>query len=219
MAEFWVVEGIDGAGKSHLLSRLADITCETVVLRKDDRPESGNRWAEERLAAMHRLTWGYDHAEPVWHYPSRYWLHTLAAWYELFHHVHVAPALAEHRPVIVDGWFFKHQARMALSKDEDMVSLAAQVFSALPQPDQVVKLSTPPGLAAVRRSGSSKPSEHGAFLTDQTATSERGFTTYQTRTNQALDELLRRHPAPVHTLDGSTSSKGLLSLLREETNP
>ncbi|MCY9783307.1 AAA family ATPase [Nocardiopsis sp. EMB25] len=219
MGEFWVVEGIDGAGKSHLLSRLADTTCEAVVLRKDDRPKSGDRWADGRLAVMHILTWGYDHIEPVWNYPSRYWLHTLAAWCELFHHVHVAPTLAEGRSVVVDGWYFKHQARMALSGDEDLVALAARVFSALPQPDQVVRLSTPPDLAATRRSGSSKPSEHGAFVTGQAVMSERDFATYQTCTSQALDELLRRHPARVHTLDPGAPLEGLLSLLREETAP
>jgi thymidylate kinase len=216
VGEFWVVEGIDGAGKSHLLSRLADNTCEVVVLRKDDRPLVTDTWADERLAAMHHLTWGYDHAEPVWHYPARFWLHSLAAWFELFHHVYVAPALTQGRPVAVDGWYFKHQARMVLSGDEDLVALAAQVFAALPQPDQVAKLSTPPDLAAVRRSGSSKPSEHGAFVTGRAATSEKDFTAYQTRTGHALDELLRQHPAPVHILDNRAPCDGLLSLLRQE---
>lgn len=216
MGEFWVVEGIDGAGKSHLLSRLANKTGEVVVLCKDDRPLGTDTWADERLAAMHRLTWGYDYAEPVWHYPARFWLYSLAAWFELFHHVYVAPALTDGRLVVVDGWYFKHQARMVLSGDEELVALAAQVFFALPQPDQVVKLSTPPDLAAVRRSGSSKPSEHGAFVTGRAAKSERDFTAYQTRTGQALDELLQQHSAPVHVLDSSTACDSLLSLLRQE---
>ncbi|MEU1899534.1 thymidylate kinase [Nocardiopsis dassonvillei] len=216
MGEFWVVEGIDGAGKSHLLSRLTDSTREAVVLRKDALPTSGNPWADERLSAMHRLTWGYDHAEPVWHYPARYWLHILAAWYELSHHVHVAPALSCGRSVVVDGWYFKHQARMTLSGDERLEDLAARVFSALPQPDHVVKLSTPAHLAAARREGNSKPSEHGAFVTGEATTSARSFTDYQSRTDLALDSLLAAHPASVHTVDSGSGAEHLLSLLRKK---
>ena len=216
MGDFWVVEGIDGAGKSHLLSRLTDSTREVVVLRKDALPRSGSPWVDGRLSAMHRLTWGYDHAEPVWHYPARYWLHTLAAWYELFHHVHVAPALSHGYPVVVDGWYFKHQARMALSGDEQLEDLAAQVFSAVPQPDHVIRLSTPAHLAAARRNGNSKPSEHGAFLSGETTMSVRSFTDYQTRTSQALNSLLVAHPAPIHTMDSTSDAEFLLSLLRKK---
>ncbi|GAA0985871.1 thymidylate kinase [Nocardiopsis tropica] len=219
MGEFWVVEGIDGAGKSHLLSRLTDSTREAVVLRKDTLPTSGDPRADERLSAMHRLTWDYDHVEPVWHYPARYWLYTLAAWYELFHHVHVAPALSCGRSVVVDGWYFKHQARMALSGDERLEDLAARVFSALPQPDHIAKLSTPAYLAAARRHGNSKPSEHGVFVTGEATTSARSFTDYQTRTDLALGTLLAAHPAPVHTVDSGSGAEHLMSLLRKKAAP
>lgn len=218
MAEFWTIEGIDGAGKSHLLSHLTTATSQATALRKDHPPRTGNAWLDRRLALMHDLTWGYDQAEPVWDYPAHYWLHSLAAWYTLFHYAHVAPALDRARPVVVDGWYFKHQARMTLSGDERLVSQAEAVFSALPQPDRIVLLTTPAEVATSRRAGTSKPSEHGAFTTKRATTSSAAFTDYQTRTARALEELLSTHPAPVHTLPSTADETDLLPLLHGEVN-
>ena len=218
MAEFSTIEGIDGAGKSHLLSRLTTVPSQVTALSKNDPPHTGNTWLDRRLALMHDLTWGYDHAEPVWDYPAHYWLHSLAAWYALFHYAHVAPALDRDRPVVVDGWYFKHQARMTLSGDERLVSQAQAVFSALPQPDRVVLLTTTAEVATTRRAGTSKPSEHGAFTTKRATTSSAAFTDYQTRTARALEELLDAHPAPVHTLPSTADETDLLPLLRGEVN-
>ena len=216
MGEFWTLEGIDGAGKSHLLSRLAAQHLDVAVVCKDALAPSGSPWLDERLATMHRLTWSYDHAEPVWTYSGRYWLHTLAAWYELVHAAHMAPATAQGRTVIVDGWYFKHQARMRLSGDARLTSFADQVFSAVPQPDRVAWLPTPAEVAAHRRRCSSKPSEHGAFLTGETATSPGSFAEYQTRTARLMEELLHLHSAPVRnlTVDGTTGV--LVDLLSKE---
>ncbi|WP_017606677.1 hypothetical protein [Nocardiopsis alkaliphila] len=219
MAEFWTIEGIDGAGKSHLLSRLATTASfQVTALRKDAPPHTGNAWLDRRLAQIHDLTWGYDHAEPVWNYPANYWLHSLAAWYALFYHAHVAPALDQKSPVVVDGWYFKHQARMTLSGDDRLVVQAEGVFSALPQPDRVVLLTTPAEVATTRRAETSKPSEHGAFTTKKATTSPATFTDYQTRTAHALEKLLSAHPAPVHALHSTADDKDLLSLLRREVN-
>jgi len=218
MTEFWTIEGIDGAGKSHLLSRLATTASQVTALHKDHPLRTGNTWLDRRLVLMHDLTWGYDHAEPVWGYPAHYWLHSLAAWYTLFHHAHVAPALSHTRPVVVDGWYFKHQARMTLSGDDRLVSQAEDVFSALPQPDRIILLTTTAEVATTRRAGTSKPSEHGAFTTKRATTSPDDFTDYQTRTARALEELLGAHPAPVHTLHSTADETDLLSLLHGEAN-
>lgn len=218
MAEFWTIEGIDGAGKSHLLSRLATVTSQVTALRKDHPPRTGGLWLDRRLTLMHDLTWGYDHAEPVWDYPAHYWLHSLAAWYTLFHHAHVAPALDRALPVVVDGWYFKHQARMTLSGDDRLVSQAEAVFSALPQPDRIVLLTTPAEVATTRRARTSKPSEHGAFTTKRATASSATFTDYQTRTSHVLEDLLGEHPAPVHTLPSTADETDLLPLLHGEVN-
>ncbi|MBE2997208.1 AAA family ATPase [Nocardiopsis sp. HNM0947] len=219
MGEFWTLEGIDGAGKSHLLTQLADRHPNATLVRKDARPPSSSPWAEERLTTMHHLTWSYDHAEPVWTYPSRYWVHTLAAWYELFHVTHVAPAVTQGRTVVVDGWHFKHLARMTLSGDAALISLAERVFSALPQPDRVIWLPTSTAVAAQRRSGNAKPSEHGAFLTNQATTSPGSFADYQSRTARLMADLLHEHRAPVRTLAADDPTAELVDLLSEEPRP
>ncbi|MBB6172877.1 hypothetical protein HNR23_002937 [Nocardiopsis mwathae] len=74
---------------------------------------------------------------------------------------------------------------MRPSGDERLEALAGRVFSGLPQPDHVVKLSTPANLAALRRKDNSKPSERGAFVTGEATTCAQSFTDYQNRTDTA----------------------------------
>lgn len=119
--------------------------------------------------------------------------------------------------MIVDGWYFKHLARMKLSGDATLRSLAERVFSSLPQPDRVVWLPTPAEVATRRRKGSSKPSEHGAFLTGKATTTPETFTDYQARTAQLIEDLLHEHRAPVHTLSADSSAGELVDLLSEES--
>jgi len=218
VGEFCTVEGVDGAGKSHLINvlrahlrRCADP--DIVVVGKDDSRLDGHGWAERRMATMHALTWGYDPAEPVWDYPVGYWLHSLAAWYTLFYDQYVAGPLGEGKTVLTDGWYFKHLARFHLSEDPAFIAQADQVLGSLAQPGRVLKLATPIGLAAHRRGSGSKPSEHGAFHTGRPHTDQGSFMTYQTRTARMLDTLLAAHSATVHTITPPTRASAVLNLL------
>jgi thymidylate kinase len=191
-----VIEGIDGSGKSALTAALAKDPRLTVVLKDDPGPPT--EMVDERLAAMHRLAWSYDNAEAVWTYPRRYWLHTLAAWFWLFHHHRLADLVAEPGAVVVtDGWYFKHLARFQASGDDGFAAAAAEVFGELPQPDVVVLVDTPPRVAQERLGGAVKPSEAGAFGDPDAAHDLSGFVDYQARTRAALGEILDRHSALV----------------------
>lgn len=213
MANFCVIEGVDGTGKSHLaevvrqhgqVASLSDI----VVVLKDDVTEQQATWATHRLNAMHRLTWSYAIDEPVWNYSRQYWLFSLLAWFELFYAEYVAPQLALGRTVITDGWYFKHQARFRLSGDQVFVDFANSALQLLPRPDLVVLLDTPLVEIAARKQHS-KPSERGVFESVDGC----DFFGYQQRVREALYEVLRMQPCTVRTLTPPVTPSILLSVI------
>lgn len=221
MPNFCVIEGTDGAGKSHLAAQLemflrAGYSTEhaTIVARKDGSLPAITEHARERLLTMRGLAWDYPPDEAVWTYPRRYWLHTLAAWYELFHHEVVAPELARGATVIVDGWYFKHHARFRLSGDAGLTAEADAAFASLPQPNRILRLNTPIAVSANRLAGKSKPTEHGAFETQLAATHPDSLLAYQNHTDTVLTQLLERHPAHVVQIDDSFEIPQILELAR-----
>lgn len=218
MARFCTIEGVDGSGKSHLAARLqrhvasSGIGERVVVLRKDDHGHSLSPWVQRRLKRMHELTWSYNPDEPVWHYSRQYWLHALASWYALFHDQVVAPQLERNAVVVVDGWYFKHQARFHLSGIPALIQMADLVFGSLPQPDAVLLLDTPIEHAAQRKAADSKPSEHGAFDGGHSRDAA-SFVAYQGRSNDQLYSLVDTHDAHVHSVASNAEPVALLDLL------
>lgn len=191
-AKFITLEGIDGSGKSHLLrqysaSLAAGSDPSIVAVPKDFAYEEHSKWQGARLAASHRLAWGYEPDEPVWKYSQQYWLLALASWYQLFFDCMILPELEAGRTVVTDGWYYKHQARFQLSGDADFISLVAVVLSKLPQPDLVLVLDEPIELVT-RRKTSSKPTERGAFEKAgvEVGDPDRNFADYQQRTRDRL---------------------------------
>ncbi|MGH3697295.1 MAG: dTMP kinase [Pseudonocardiaceae bacterium] len=218
MGVFCVLEGVDGTGKSHLAKAICKHVDElgltnTVVAPKDDPIELSSFWANDRLRRMHRLTWSYDHEEPVWTYSRQYWLFSLLAWYTLFHEQYVAPQLAAGRTVVTDGWYFKHQARFHLSGDEQFKTLADYTLRTLPQPDVVILLDAPLTQIAERKEGMSKPSEHGAFDKGVRVADGGSFLDYQHRSHVALRQILEKHPSVLCTFTAPSEPEAVVAAL------
>jgi thymidylate kinase len=230
MSGFCVVEGVDGAGKSHVVQALRayvrdhDVPAFTVLL-KDGLAVSDGSWVNNRIAAMHALTWSYSHDEPVWDYSRRYWLHTLCAWFELVHQHAIAPMLRSGHLVVVDGWYFKHYARFLLAEDRTLAAEAAAAFAALPQPDLIAVLDTPLHRITSRKT-QIKPSERGAFDASSPAGNDRppvdgelepaaraAFLGYQGRTATVLDRVLAGHADVLRLPDSDISPQELLELI------
>jgi thymidylate kinase len=230
MSGFCVVEGVDGSGKSHLVQAIRAYVSDhaipaATVLVKDGLAVSDGSWVRDRIATMHALTWSYNHAEPVWEYSRRYWLHTLCAWFELVHQHLIAPELSRGHLVVIDGWYFKHYARLLLAEDPAVAVEAAAAFAALPQPDLIAVLDTPLPQIADRKARI-KPSERGAFDASSPTGSgdpapggelesgaQAAFTGYQGRTATELDHILADRADVLRLADSGISPQDLLELI------
>lgn len=176
----WVsIDGTDGSGKSSLTIELANRIPGFTVLERDQTCRSlPSSHSGVRLRQLRDSVFGYPHAEPVWEYPNRYWLHALCSFFWLYHHEVLSTIEGS---VLIDGWATKHWARFQLHDDPELVAEADSCFFALPWPHQILVLprNTHNGTARA-----TKPSEHGAFESTSS-----GFDDYQNRTHQAFDRI------------------------------
>lgn len=176
----WIsLDGTDGAGKSSLARELIGMMPGYTILERDSACESlPESHAGIRLRQLRETVFGYDHAEPVWEYPTRYWLHVLCSFFWLYHHEVISTADGN---VLTDGWATKHWARFLLHEDTNLVAEANASFGALPWPQQILVLPRDAHQGTVRET---KPSERGAF--DPHSTS---FDQYQDRTLSGFDRV------------------------------
>lgn len=218
MSLFCVLEGGDGAGKSYLSDRvaqhLASIGQRDIAVILKDQEYDQSSWLGRRLHGMHELTWSYDKKEPVWEYSREYWLYSLLAWYTLFYTTQVLPAIRNGTTVLTDGWYFKHQARFRMSGIDNLIRLADQLFGMLPQPDVVIWINAPAEVAAARRLGTSKPSEHGAFDTGTGSLEPERLVTYQNSTKNELWNVLCDSDCAVQKVSHLINPEEILRLIR-----
>lgn len=217
MIQFCALVGADGAGKSYLANRIAKhLTAagrHDVVVALKDQPYEGDSLVDQRLRGLHRLTWAYPADETVWEYSREYWLYQIMSWFTLFYEQQVQPALETGAVVISDGWHFKHHARFRLAPDPELVRLADTLFGRLPQPDLVLWLDTPAAIAAARKTGSSKPSEHGAFDTGSSSLDPAQLAAYNGTVTDALAQILAHHSATVERVDHTVNPADVLALI------
>jgi hypothetical protein len=173
----WVsLDGTDGSGKSSLAAELTGAMPGYTVLERDQvcqrlpKSQTGIR-----LRQLRNAVFGYDHREPVWEYPTRYWLHALCSFFWLYHYEIIVAVDAN---VLTDGWATKHWARFLLHEDADLIREANEAFGALPWPHQVILLPRKLHRTTTR---TTKPSERGAFDIGSA-----GFNQYQDRTMDAI---------------------------------
>lgn len=225
MAGFCVIEGVDGAGKTHLLRTLARHLEKRgrhpfTMISKDQFFMGSGSWGLERLTSMCRLTWPSDVKDPIWDYPHQYWLHMLSAWFILLHHQIIAPALTNNKIVVTDGWYYKQLARLSLICDDQEMDYVRATFSRLPQADLIIDLQTPTR-HILERKHDITPVEQGALENPSNAIGIDGskFIAYQNRVRRALDALLHEHPN-VLSLEGSDSVETgeLLDLIYTQVN-
>ncbi|HEY6736383.1 MAG TPA: thymidylate kinase [Candidatus Saccharimonadia bacterium] len=219
MTRFCALVGADGAGKSYLADQIARHLTDTgrsdVVVAAKDQPFDGGSLAAARLLGMHRLTWSYPNDEEVWAYPREYWLYQIMAWFTLFYEQEVQPALERGAIVVTDGWHFKHHARFRLAPDPNLVALADQLFARLFQPDLVLLLDTPANIAAARKAGTSKPSEHGAFDTGSGTLDPADMAAFHHAQSTALNGVLANHPATLLRMEHTITPAEALALITE----
>jgi thymidylate kinase len=136
-----VVEGIDGAGKSTVCRLLAGQLPGVVYLTNKTRCDHPP-WARRMMTELAGVIWpptdtDFDHL-----LPASFWLHLQAAWYALLSRTVIAPQLAAGLTLLVDGWYYKLVAKLALRGFGPGQLEAAFADAAVP--DEVVLLLVEP---------------------------------------------------------------------------
>lgn len=199
MTTKWIsLEGADGVGKSSLAHELNGKLPGYNVLERDLICKSlSTSYAEHRLNRLWKDVFAYDHLEPVWEYPNRYWLYELCSFFTLYHHEVILNA---DRHILTDGWAAKHWGRFLLYDDPKLVAEANLAFSALPWPQTILVL---PRCVHHSTARTLKPSERGAF--DENFNN---FDEYQNRTMEMFSLIEQYLDGRVQfiSLDQATSS-------------
>ena len=150
---FIIFEGLDGAGKSTVAARLAEALHfhghpVSFLARKD--PSTDDPRLSQRLETLGGLIWGYGDT-PVERLGDHFALFNVASWLSGIDQLRVKPVLAQGQTVVMDNWYYKFLARMALKEGLSDVC-TANCFAHLSQPDYVFLLDVTPEVAAARKS-------------------------------------------------------------------
>lgn len=179
---FIVLVGIDGSGKTSLLSSLGTprlITSSWRDLRNHELPAvmapEAPTAIKNRLTAVPRAMFIGGH---------------IVAQYEYL----VRPQLALGRDVLLDSYWYKVAAKEhILGRLHPSLS---ELCELLPVPDAVIVLETDPGVAFTRKRGRPAPYEYFQRPVEE------DFHRFQSCLRDRLDDALAGHPA-VHRLDAN----------------
>ncbi len=188
------IEGIDGAGKTHISRKLAHALAESgrraVYVDKKDL-SFGERFADSRLALIKEALWP-TRGEPGQDLlGTRFYLHLLAAWFAAAGRYFAQRAAQDADSLyVMDGSYFRVIAKAHLRSGIAIEELRGFFVDAA-EPDLVVLLDLEPRVAWARRS-SFRETEIGrwdGFAGDP----QEAFCAYQQQVRQILRTLGEQH--------------------------
>lgn len=189
------LEGIDGAGKSTVATRLparleAAGHGPVELWRKKDH-DVADPALRAHLHALHDLLWGDPAGEPDQDVlGTRHYLFLHAAWFAAVTSLRVGPLRADRRSAVVDGWYYRSVVKAVLRAGVPE-AWALSLFEDGDAPDVVVLLDVDPGVAWRRRGGVFSASELGRW-DGQAGDAEHAFRTYQTQVRRLLLDMAGR---------------------------
>ncbi|RGD59430.1 thymidylate kinase [Kitasatospora xanthocidica] len=161
LAPFLALEGPDGAGKTTLATRAAEILAPLGVRHVNRRQVSTNSaYAATLMEPLARMLWHSGDAPDL---SDGFWAHLQAAWFTAHGEQVVAPALTS-GPVLVDGWYFKLASRLpGQGWHADEID---HLFSRVRRPDHTILLDVDPEVLWERKAGRLRDAElgmHGTY--------------------------------------------------------
>jgi thymidylate kinase len=188
-AKLIVLEGIDGVGKTTLARELAARSAGKLRYCSPKTIATSHPHLEWSMQTLASLLWPEESRKQHAHLlPSAYWLSLQAAWYSVLSEAVIAAQLCEAQALVIDGWYYKFVAKMAVGGAKIEPTLAA--FAGSREPDLVVLLEgSPEGVWSRRRFSAY---EMGS-MTGYDELGEASFVAYQSKIQAALVGLADRN--------------------------
>jgi len=181
--KFIVLEGVDGVGKTTLASQL-DLEEEFIHVKRKQISQVHN-FVDSQMLKHNKLLWTEDGSMDHM-LPSSYWISLQAAWYILLTNFVIEPLLKDGKNVVVDGWYYKLKARLAL-QGEDM-EYVNNVFKPIVEPDMILLLKVDIDKIWDRKKDF-RAYEFGKFKDSSTEEQKSSFVEYQTNTYKNLEKM------------------------------
>lgn len=178
---FIVLEGIDGAGKTTLARRIAELRSDKLTFASRRTVISDSNFVEPIQKALAAVLWEYPESRDL---SSLFWLYLQGAW-----HVLLGETTLKAVPnLIMDGWYYKFIARLIHQGiDAEKINL---IYSLVPKPDVVILLDVDPKVAWSRKKY--RETEAGLHASTQHENPFDAFVAYQQGTFRTLMEFARQ---------------------------
>lgn len=179
------LEGIDGSGKTALVTRLSQELSIATTQRKEFLCES--EFINKIGSKLKDVLWNSGDSRDL---PDEFWLYLQASWHVLLRNS-IYNRFREETSVVVDGWYYKFLSKLLAngweSKDIDLQEL----YSLVPQPDVTILLCTSPQIAWGRKIY--RPTELGLHSPQfsKRKLGQGSFIEYQSRSLDALKSMAK----------------------------
>lgn len=183
--KFIVLEGVDGVGKTTLAAKLGEK--EDFISVKRKQVSELNEFIDSQMLKHNKLLWTEDGKQDHL-LPTTYWITLQASWHILHTNFVVKPLLEEGKNVLVDGWYYKLMARLALQGEN--MDYVQNVFSPVLEPDIVILLNVDVDKIWNRKKDF-RAYEFGKFKDTETKESKYSFIEYQTNTYKNLEKMAK----------------------------
>jgi len=219
---FFVIEGVDGSGKSTIARALAAAMSDVPVIYSSHKEiATGSPAVEQGMRQLADLLWPKEQKHLA-SLPSEYRVLLHAAWFSIFSDCVIKPRLDAGTVFILDGWYYKMMARLRI--DGYSREYLNAIFSCAAEPDEIIFLDPPVEEVWARMEAGGRsfgPVEMGLYGGYEELGRE-SFLSYQARTRDMLKALAverNRRLVDIKEIESIEETVSAISLaIRERLN-
>ena len=184
---FISLEGIDGSGKTTLVSEVSKRLKITPVVKK--HVSSDDVFVNEQIKKIASANYpGYNAIyDPNLSYT--YWTYLQCVWYTLIYDYSINPMLKNNQSCVTDGWYYKFFSKK-MTDGHLSLDILERMFVQVKEPSLVILLDVNPETVIARQKHFNS-AEAGGHMGKEL--SEESFFDYQTQMRENLLELADRH--------------------------